>query len=211
MAETEKKEGKAKEPPRVARIARGDLRGLDELGVESLALPLFAVVKQPLGAAGFVDWRLSGRLGRLLLQHRFEGALGEALLMSSLGRIGPKRIFLLGLGDVARAMDDVRARMVRAIAVLADAGARSIAVAPPVLPGEVQPSRESLSVRLEASKPAQSNELAFGARAMIEWVEAAKQAAKPFEELVLLDADGSLARAETELAEAAKKSGFVWQ
>lgn len=167
-----------------ARIAPGDLRGLDQLRVDALALPLFQAVKQPTSIAGFADWRLSGRIGRLVKNGRFRGEVGESLLMPSLGRIGPARIFLFGLGvketlKPSEAADRLHA-MIRA---LIDARARVVA----------------------AGIPESSNgSLVRG------WLEAAADEKERFDEIVLLDGDGSVARLDGELARAARKRGLTW-
>ena len=77
---------------------RGDLAGLDKIDIDALALPFYEERAQPRHVAGYVDWRLSGRLARLFLSGRFGGRAGEVVLMSALGRLRVKRIFLFGLG-----------------------------------------------------------------------------------------------------------------
>ena len=116
-----------------ARIANGDLTGLDSLDVDALALPMYAVCEQPIAVAGYADWRLAGRIARLLKSGKFSGETDEALLMPSLGRIGPKRIFLLGMG-VPQNLDEKRLgeRMKQIVAVLSDAGAKRLAIGAPV-------------------------------------------------------------------------------
>lgn len=113
------------------RIAQADLAGLDALDTEALALLFFLRYGQPRDVAGYADWRLSGRVARLFRQRVFTGAVGEALLMPSRGRLGAKRIFLLGLGP-EDADDRALGERMRAHArVLADAGAKMVAVATP--------------------------------------------------------------------------------
>jgi hypothetical protein len=111
-----------------ARIAAGDLVGLDSLTVDSIALHLFAEKKQPRAVAGYVDWRLCGRLARLVLDDRFRGEIDETLLMPAKGRLGADRLFLIGLGDPAKGRFGIDERIEQAITVLADAGARRVAL-----------------------------------------------------------------------------------
>lgn len=106
----------------------GTLAGLDRLDVESLALPLFEVRAQPAGAVGLADWRLCGRIARLLKSSRFAGAAGEVLLMPARRRIGAvERVFLFGLGPPDGAVPDVAPLL----AVLSGAGVSRFAIAPP--------------------------------------------------------------------------------
>lgn len=111
-----------------ARVAAGDLKGLDALEVDALALFLFADKRQPKQVAGYVDWRMCGRIARLILSGRFLGDPAEALLMPAQGRMGAKRIFLFGLGPPGEDPEDVAP----AVASLMDAGAKEVALAGPV-------------------------------------------------------------------------------
>lgn len=75
------------------------LEGLDALaGVDALCL-FVAEDDRPLpGTAGFVDWRLSGALSRVLKQKFFTGTRQDWLLVPSDGRLPITRIFVVGLG-----------------------------------------------------------------------------------------------------------------
>jgi hypothetical protein len=110
------------------RIASGDLEGLDALSVDSVALHLFQEKKQPRAVAGYVDWRMCGRIARLLLANRFHGAIDESLLMPALGRVGAVRLFLIGLGDPAKGRSGIEERLEQASSVLVDVGARKVAL-----------------------------------------------------------------------------------
>ena len=52
------------------------------------------------GSIGWVDWRLNGRLSRLLIENRLKGEWGERMLIPSEGRISARLILLFGLGEV---------------------------------------------------------------------------------------------------------------
>ena len=110
------------------RIAAGDLTGLDALSVESIVLHLFAEKKQPRAVAGYVDWRMCGRVARLLLDDRFKGEIDENLLMPAGGRIGAERLFLIGLGDPVKGRFGIDERIEQAVEVLCEAGARKVAL-----------------------------------------------------------------------------------
>jgi len=65
--------------------------------------------RRPLqGYAALVDWRLNGRLSRLILQERFSGSWKETLLLPAEGRIHEKGILALGVG-VEDSFDEGRA------------------------------------------------------------------------------------------------------
>jgi len=167
-----------------ARIAGGDLAGLDALDVDALALPLFAVRAQPQDVAGFADWRLAGRIARLIASGRFSGARDEALLMPGQGRCGAQRVFLLGLGAP---QSPAKLSFDQAVQVLAQAGARKLAFGAPSMasPKDAGPVAERFIEALGANQAA-------------------------FDELVLLDAHGHLKEAEASLRRSAKDAGLSW-
>ncbi len=61
----------------------------------------FFLDERPLkGSSGLVDWRLNGRLSRLIIGKRLTGEWKEMILIPSEGRVIPRMILLLGLGRV---------------------------------------------------------------------------------------------------------------
>ena len=183
-----------------ARIASGDLRGLDALEVDALALLFWEGRAQPLGVAGFVDWRLLGYVARLILGAHFLGARGEALLMPGTRGIGARRIFLLGLGARPDATEAyVRAGLEQSCRVLADARAVSVAVAPP-------PVEETNEAGEDAARMAWATPEKISST----WLDVARAEGDRFEDVVLLDARGMLGASEAVIAKTAKKLGWTW-
>lgn len=111
-------------------VLPGDPRGLDRLKIDAILIPLYERCAQPLGAAGSIDWRLCGRLGRMLKTGVFRGAEEELVLTTSLGRFGAERLFLWGLGRPAPRNADEAKRIAH---TLISAGAKETAIAPPEL------------------------------------------------------------------------------
>jgi hypothetical protein len=72
-------------------------------------LPFFADERPLRGAAGLCDWRLCGRLSRLLLRDQVRGGWGETTLYPTGPRLPFQRLVLLGLGDTG-GFDEARAR-----------------------------------------------------------------------------------------------------
>ena len=61
----------------------------------------FFVDERPLGGStGLIDWRLNGMLSRLLIEKKLTGEWKETTLIPSQGRVMPRMILLLGLGEV---------------------------------------------------------------------------------------------------------------
>lgn len=103
---------------------------------EALVLPFFSDERPLRGAAGLVDWRLCGRLSRMLQSGRVRGALGEATLYpppsTPSRRIPFPRLVLFGLGPQAEAGEALAERASRALAsVVAGLGLERVAVVPP--------------------------------------------------------------------------------
>jgi hypothetical protein len=74
------------------------LRQLDLVGTEVLVASLAADERPPHGVAGLVDWRLAGRISRLIEQGFASGALGEVLLIPGKPKLPFDKIVLFGCG-----------------------------------------------------------------------------------------------------------------
>ena len=72
---------------------------IDELSYDTLVLAHFADERPLRGVGGLVDWRLNGRLSRMLLSHKISGAWGEQLLYPQDDRLPFKWVLFFGLGD----------------------------------------------------------------------------------------------------------------
>lgn len=79
-----------------------DLGRWDRAGGDALVLTLFSDERPLRGAAGLADWRLCGRLSRLLLRGQMSGKRGESLMMPPGRRLPFERLLLFGLGSSAR-------------------------------------------------------------------------------------------------------------
>jgi hypothetical protein len=83
-----------------------DLTRWDEVARDCLVLTVFKDDRPLRGAAGLADWRLCGRLSRLIRSARATGETGEALLLPPGRRLRFKRIMWFGLGDARGYSDD---------------------------------------------------------------------------------------------------------
>lgn len=159
-----------------------DLRRLDELKSEALALSFFEDERPLRGALGLVDWRLCGQVSRLLLRGRASGAFGETVLVPTRPRLSFEKLFLFGAGRFAD-LDEARFEAVveRMLTTLDRARVRASVVA---LPGRSleRPAPEramELFLRRAASHPEQDSvvlvESPTGQRAMNPVVERARR------------------------------------
>ena len=86
-----------------------DLDRWDEAARDCLVLPVFKDDRPLRGAAGLADWRMCGRLSRLVKQNRASAEQGETILLPPGRRLRFSKILWFGLGD-ARGYSDERFR-----------------------------------------------------------------------------------------------------
>ncbi len=129
---------------------------------EALGLPFFEDERPLRGAAGLCDWRLGGRLSRLLgaegATPRFHGRRGEQLLLPTGPRLPFARIVLYGLGRsdsfVVHASRDAARELLGALCKVVPAGAPSsagalaLALVPPGRSTGVLSARRALELVL---------------------------------------------------------------
>ncbi len=82
-----------------------ELPRIDALRAEVAVLPFFADERPLRGAAGLCDWRLCGRLSRVLQRGRVTGGLGEVTLVPGRPRLPFDKLLLVGCGP-APAFDE---------------------------------------------------------------------------------------------------------
>jgi len=177
--------------PCEVRIHPGTPAGLDALDVDALALPLFERKAQPRHVSGNVDWRMCGAVAGLLKAGTFDGR--APLLTPTLGRFGAQRMFLFGLGKPAAVREpQIRERLEASLEVLADAGARTFAFAPPTAPHFLAEREDAMD--LDFAEVLLS---AMGSRT------------RSFDQLILLD--GGKLREESERVKGwARDGGLMW-
>lgn len=83
-----------------------DLARWDETARDCLVLPVFRDDRPLRGAAGLADWRLCGRLSRLIKSGRATGEAGESMMLPPGRRLRFKRVMWFGLGDAKGYTDD---------------------------------------------------------------------------------------------------------
>lgn len=86
-----------------------DLARWDEAPRDCLVLAVFKDDRPLRGAAGLADWRLCGRLSRLVKANKASAAQGETVMLPPGRRLPFARILWFGLGD-AKGYSDERFR-----------------------------------------------------------------------------------------------------
>ncbi len=83
------------------RFTLPSLRKLDLCGTEVLVAGLTTDERPPHGVAGLVDWRLSGRISRLIQSGFATGEIGEVVLVPGKPKLPFDKVLLFGIGSAA--------------------------------------------------------------------------------------------------------------
>ena len=104
------------------------LEAIDAADAETLALFVAADERPLTGLAGLADWRLSGRLSRMLRSGLVTGFAGEALLTPPGSRLGFKKLFVFGLGPSSQGEEELVAQLADGLRRLGAAGVQDAAM-----------------------------------------------------------------------------------
>ncbi len=131
------------------RFVTPDLRRLDELKTEAIALPFFEDERPLRGALGLVDWRLCGQISRLLLRGRARGASRETVLVPTRPRLAFEKLFLFGAGPSIELDERRFLRVVhRMLETLDRARVRASVLALPGRPFDLVPPQRAMELFL---------------------------------------------------------------
>jgi hypothetical protein len=116
---------------------------------EALALPFFSDERPLRGAAGLCDFRLCGRISRLLKSNRIAGELGEVTLYPPGPRLPFERLLLFGLGSQAMFDEAIARRGARnVLKVVEQLGLKRYAIVSPGRSTGCLPAKQALSLFL---------------------------------------------------------------
>jgi hypothetical protein len=130
-----------------------DLARWDEVARDCLVLPVFKDDRPLRGAAGLADWRLCGRLSRLLKTNRASAEAGESMLLPPGRRLKFSRILWFGLGE-SKGYSDERFKKDLAwiLQVVAKAGVTSWALQAPGRASGMIGARRAVELMLESTE-----------------------------------------------------------
>lgn len=80
------------------RFVAPELKLLDDISCEALAIPFFVEERPLKGAFGLLDWRLCGLLSRMMIRKRIDGSFKECILIPGRPHVAVEKLFLFGLG-----------------------------------------------------------------------------------------------------------------
>lgn len=116
------------------RILRPSLQQLDALDADSIVCGYYEDVRPLPGLMGFLDWRLCGRLSRLLEAGTITGAADEKVLFPTLGRVPAPRLFLYGWGKRTEGRDKGQERVKAMLEIVDKAKGKKVVFAFPEPP-----------------------------------------------------------------------------
>ena len=127
-----------------------DLARWDEAPRDCLVLPVFKDDRPLRGAAGLADWRLCGKLSRLVKSNRASAEAGESMLLPPGRRLRFSRILWFGLGD-AKGYSDERFKhdVAWILEVVTKAGVTDWAIQPPGRASGLIGARRAVELMLE--------------------------------------------------------------
>jgi hypothetical protein len=127
-----------------------DLARWDETDRDALLLSTFVDERPLRGAAGLADWRLCGRLSRLIKSERQSGVRGESMLLPPGRRLRFKRVLWFGLGGSPGYPDErFKSDIAWMLEVASKAGAADIALQPPGRATGIIGARRALELLLD--------------------------------------------------------------
>lgn len=127
-----------------------DLARWDESARDCLALPVFKDDRPLRGAAGLADWRLCGRLSRLIKASRASAEAGETILLPPGRRLRFRRLLWFGLGDARGYSEDrFRKDLAWILDVVTKAGAADWSLQMPGRASGLIGARRAIEILLE--------------------------------------------------------------
>lgn len=130
-----------------------DLARWDESARDCLVLPVFRDDRPLRGAAGLADWRMCGRLSRLLKTEKATANAGETMLLPPGRRLRFKRVMWFGLGDAKGYTDDrFRKDLAWILGVVTAAGVTDWAIQAPGRASGLIGARRAVEIILEDQK-----------------------------------------------------------
>lgn len=113
------------------RLLEPSLAAVDALAVDTVVVGFCRDVRPLAGLLGMIDWRVCGRLSRLIQAGMITGDVDEKVLFPTGGRLSAPRLFLHGWGSVADAKAHGAERIAAMVQMLDKAKAERVAFAFP--------------------------------------------------------------------------------
>lgn len=126
-----------------------DLARWDEAARDCLVLPVFKDDRPLRGAAGLADWRMCGRLSRLLKGDKATAEQGETMLLPPGRRLRFGRLLWFGLGEVKGYSDErFKTDLAWILSVVTKAGVKDWALQAPGRASGVIGARRAVELML---------------------------------------------------------------
>lgn len=134
------------------RFVQPDLRRLDLLASEVLAVPISTGDRPPRGAAGLLDFRLAGRISSVLASGTLEGQVGEKVFLSGRPKLPFDKLLLYGVGDLSLFNQQIYAGIVHdLLKTLEELGVRRAVVELPGRADDLIAAQTAAEILLESA------------------------------------------------------------
>lgn len=111
------------------RFVNRELRQLDLITTEIIVVPIAEDERPPQASAGLLDYRLGGRISKMLEEQTVSGAIGQVHLLPGRPKLPFDRVLLLGEGRASEINPHIYARLIeQLLASLKHLGARRAVV-----------------------------------------------------------------------------------
>lgn len=135
------------------RFVNPEMRQLDLITTEIIVVPIAEDERPATGAAGLLDYRLGGRISKLLEEQAVDGALGQVHLVPGRPKSTFDRVLLLGEGRSTELNLHVYTRIIeQLLRGLEHLGARRAVVELPGRRNGKIPADQAVEILLELTK-----------------------------------------------------------
>lgn len=132
------------------RFVQPDLRRLDLLVSDVLAVPIGAGERPPGGCAGLLDYRLAGRISEVIRSGALRGAIGDKVFLSGRPKLPFDKVLLYGQGELEKFNPQIYAGLVDALLqTLSELGVRRAVVELPGRAKELIKAETAAEILLE--------------------------------------------------------------
>jgi hypothetical protein len=141
------------------RFVAPDLHRLDDTPAEVIACGVWSDERPMRGLAGLLDWRLAGRVSKLLRESFTKGEVGDVLCVQGRPRLPYEKVLFVGVGERA-SFDEERFRtaLARLLGTLSGLHVKRAVVELPGRAGDRIAPERAAELALEAARDSEDHD-----------------------------------------------------